>query len=58
MTTTNKMKVIKELTGEDPVDMFGGDAKNIVDELSTLCGNPHNNAEPDCGECMAIRLNV
>lgn len=32
----NNIKIIKELTGEDPVDMFGGDAENIVDELSTL----------------------
>ena len=24
----------KELTGEDAVDMFGGDAENIVEELN------------------------
>jgi len=27
-------KIIKELTGEDAVDMFGGDAENIVEEFS------------------------
>lgn len=27
-------KTIKELTGEDAVDLFGGDAENIVEELN------------------------
>ena len=27
-------KQIKELTGEDAVDIFGGDAENIVEELN------------------------
>ena len=29
-----EIKTIKELTGEDAVDIFGGDAENIVEELN------------------------
>ena len=30
---TKLTKIIKELTGEDAIDMFGGDAENIVEEM-------------------------
>ena len=29
-----EIKIIKELTGEDAIDIFGGDAENIVEELN------------------------
>ena len=31
---TKLTKTIKELTGEDAIDIFGGDAENIVEELN------------------------
>ena len=31
---TKLTKTIKELTGEDATDMFGGDAENIAEELN------------------------
>ena len=34
MKTIKLTKIIKELTGEDAVDIFGGDAENIVKELN------------------------
>ena len=29
-----KSQIVKELTGEDAIDMFGGDVKNILEELA------------------------
>mgnify|MGYP001587406960 CR=1 FL=1 len=31
---TKLTKTIKELTGEDAIDMFGGDVENIVEEIN------------------------
>ena len=35
--------------------------EEMTEEEETLCGNPHNNGEngpENCGECMAIKLNL
>lgn len=55
-------KTIKELTGEDAVDIFGGDAENIIEELNEPRGSEEymidrkDNCKPDgrCKNCKNI----
>jgi len=49
---------IKELTGEDAVDIFGGDAENIVEELNETNKNKEEiepNAFDENGNLIKIK---
>ena len=48
--------------GKDPLaTLYQQDCDIQAEAEETLCGNPHNNGENEpknCGECLAIKLNI